>query len=147
MDLMQNKKARLNYEFIEEYEAGIELFGHEVKALRAHHGKLDGAHIIVRGNEAYVVGMEVPPYQPKNTPKDYEPARTRKLLLTKREIALLSAYEGQKGLTIVPISLYSKGGKLKLRLAAARGKKKYDKRAALKARDSKREIERTLKNQ
>lgn len=147
MNLIEHKKARLNYEILEEFEAGIELLGHEVKSLRSKHGKLEGSHIIVRGGEAYVVGMSVPPYQPKNTPKDYDPERSRRLLLTKRELATLSGAEGQKGLTIVPLSVYGKGQKLKVRVAIARGRKKYDKRDVLKKRDTMREIERTLKNQ
>ena len=137
----------MNYETLEEFEAGIELLGHEVKSLRNKQGKLEGSHVIVRGGEAYIVGMSIPPYQPKNTPKDYDPARSRRLLLTKKELETISAAEGQKGLTIVPISVYNKGQKLKLRIAVARGRKKYDKRDVLKKRDTKRDIERTLKNQ
>lgn len=147
MNLVEHKKVRLNYEILEEFEAGIELLGHEVKSLRARHGKLEGAHIIVRGGEAYIVGMSIPPYQPKNTPKSYDPDRSRRLLLTKKELRELDAFEGQKGLTIVPISVYNKGSKLKVRIAAVRGRKKYDKRAVLKERDTRREIDRTLKNQ
>ena len=147
MNLVEHKKARFDYEVLEEYEAGIELLGHEVKSLRAHHGKLEGSHVIVRGGEVYIIGMSVPPYQPKNTPKEYDPARTRKLLLTKKEIAALAVFEGQKGLTIIPLSVYNKKSKLKVRIAVARGRKKYDKRAVLKQRDTEREIRRTLKNE
>ena len=147
MSLIEHKKARLDYEILEQYEAGIELFGHEVKSLRQKHGKLEGAHIIVRGGEAYIVGMSIPPYQPANTDKTYDPDRTRKLLLLKVEIIKLSEAEGQKGLTIVPISVYNKGRVLKMSVAIARGKKKFDKRAALKKRDTERDIRRTLKNQ
>lgn len=146
MALAENKKARLNYEILEEYEAGLELLGHEVKSLRGGHGKLDGAHVVVRGGEAYVVGMHIPPYQPANTPESYDPARTRKLLLTGKELGSLAGSEGQKGLTIVPLRVYNKGKKLKLLVGVARGRKKYDKRAVLKERDTKREIDRTLKN-
>lgn len=151
MNLVEHKKARLNYETLEEYEAGLELLGLEVKSLRARHGKLEGAHIVVRssgrsqGVEAYIVGMSIPPYQPGNTPKEYDPGRTRRLLLTKKELAGLAGYEGQKGLTIVPISVYNRGKVLKLRIAVARGRKQYDKRAVLKKRDTERDIRRTLK--
>lgn len=147
MNLLEHKKARLNYEVLEEFEAGIELLGHEVKSLRAKHGKLEGSHVIVRGGEAYIVGMSIPAYQVANTAKDYEPERSRKLLLTKKELANLVGLEGQKGLTIVPFSVYNKGSKLKVRIAVARGRKQFDKRAVLKERDSKRDIDRTLKNQ
>ena len=147
MSLIEHKKARLNYEILEEFEAGLELLGTEVKSLRAGQGKLEGSHVIVRGGEAYVVGMHIPPYQPKNTSLDYDPDRSRRLLLSKKELISLSDYESQKGLTIVPLRVYNKGKNLKLAVAAARGRKAYDKRAVLKERDTKREIERTLKNQ
>ena len=147
MSLITHKKAHLDYEILEQYEAGIELLGHEVKSLRQKHGKLEGAHIIVRGGEAYIVGMSIPAYQPANTDKEYEPDRSRKLLLTKAEIAKLAEAESQKGLTVVPLSVYNKGRVLKISLGIARGKKKYDKRAALKKRDVDRDIRRTLKNQ
>ena len=146
MNLIEHKKARLNYDILEEYEAGMELFGHEVKSLRSKHGRLEGAHVIIRGKEAFVVGMSVPPYQAANTPESYDPERSRKLLLTKKELAALAEYESQKGLTIVPLSVYNKGRNLKMRIAVARGRKKFDKRAVLKERDTKREIDRTLKN-
>src|SRR5688572_14274848 len=134
MALIEHKKARLNYEILEEFEAGLELLGAEVKSLRAGQGKLEGSHAIVRGGEAYIVGMHIPPYQPKNTPADYDPDRSRRLLLTKKELIQLSDYESQKGLTIVPLRVYNKGKNLKVALAAAKGRKKYDKRAVLKER-------------
>lgn len=145
--LIENKKARLNYEILEQYEAGIELSGFEVKSLRNKRGSLDGAHVVVRGGEAYLLNAHIPPYQPGNTPKDYDPERNRRLLLTKKEIAELAGAESKKGLTIVPISVYNKKRKLKVSLAIARGKKKYDKREDIKKRDLKRAIDRTLKNQ
>lgn len=147
MDLIQHKKARFDYEILEEFEAGLELHGHEVKSLRGKQGKLEGSHVIVRGNEAYVVGMSVPPYQPKNTPQSYDPERSRKLLLTKKEISRLAGFERQKGLTIVPLRVYNKGNKLKVKLAVARGRKAHDKRAVLKKRETEREIRRTLKRE
>ncbi len=147
MTLLEHKKARLNFELLEELEAGIELLGFEVKSLRGKHGKLEGSHIIVRGGEAYIVGMHIPPYQPRNTLGEYDPDRSRKLLLTKKELAHLGVLENQKGLTIVPISIYTKNRKLKVRVAVARGKKKFDKRQALKAKEAKRDIERSLKYQ
>lgn len=147
MSLIEHKKARFDYEILEEFEAGLELLGHEVKSLRGKHGKLEGAHVIVRGGEAYLVGASIPPYQAGNTSPDYDPARTRRLLLTKKEIAALLQQEGQKGLTILPLRVYNKGTHLKLAIAVARGRKKYDKRAVLKERDTKREMQRSLKNQ
>lgn len=146
MALILNKKAHFNYELMEIFETGISLLGQEVKSLKTGHGSLLGAHIIVRGGEAYIVGMHIPPYQPSNTQKEYDPDRTRKLLLTKKELGELSDAEAQKRLTIVPISVYSKGRKLKLQIAIARGKKKYDKRETLKKRAAERDAGRTLKN-
>lgn len=147
MNLLEHKKARLNYEILEEFEAGLELLGGEVKSIRAGQGKLEGAHIVVRGGEAYIVGMSVPPYQAANTKKAYDAERSRRLLLTKKELRELGQYEGQKGLTIVPLTVYTKGRNLKMRIAAVRGRKAHDKRAVLKERDTEREIRRTLKNQ
>lgn len=146
MSLIEHKKARLNYEILEEFEAGLELTGAEVKSLRAGQGKLEGSHVVIRGGEAYVVGMVIPPYQPANTPVQYDPSRSRRLLLHKSELAELAGWEGQKGLTIVPLRVYNKGRNLKLLVAAARGRKLHDKRAVLKKRDTEREIRRTLKN-
>ncbi len=146
MSLLENKKARFNYEILETFEAGIELFGFEVKSLRAKQGKLDGSHGVVRGGEAYIVGMSIPPYQPGNTPERYDPERTRRLLLTRTEIARLADIENQKGLTLVPLEAYNKGRKVKVRIAVGRGRKKFDKRDVLRQRDTRREIERTLKN-
>lgn len=147
MSLIEHKKARLNYEILEEFEAGLELLGTEVKSLRAGQGKLEGAHIVVRGGEAYLVGAHIPPYQPANTKEDYDPDRSRRLLLNKKELAELLAYGEQRGLTIVPLKVYNKGKHLKLLVGAARGKKEFDKRQTLKKRDTEREMRRTLKRE
>lgn len=146
MALIENKKAGLKYEILEKFEAGIELLGTEVKSLRTHRGSFDGSHIIIRGGEAYLIGANIPPCQPANAAKDYDPARNRKLLLTKKEISILGTNEAKRGLTIVPIAMYNKGRKIKISLAVGKGKKKYDKREALKRRSDMREMERTLKN-
>ncbi len=145
MALVQNKKVHFNYEILEKFEAGIQLRGFEVKSLKTGQGSLAGAYVIVRGNEAFVVGMHVPPYQQANTPKEYDPYRARKLLLNKKEISQLVGFEKQKGLTIVPVSVYNRGSKIKVEIGVARGKKKRDKRETIKKRDTEREIGRTLK--
>jgi len=124
---------------------GVELFGFEVKSLRKKQGSLEGAYIIARGNEVFLIGATIPPYQPTNTPDNYDPARNRKLLLTKKEIERLSSFEKQKGLTIVPISVYNKGIKIKIEIGVAKGKKKYDKRESIKKKDTERDLKRTLK--
>jgi len=146
MPLIQNKKAYFNYEILEKNEAGIELLGFEVKSLKKGQGSLEGAHVTVRGNEVFVINMQIPPYQPNNTPESYNPIRNRRLLVTKKEMERLKGEENQKGLTIVPLSVYNKGRKLKLEIAIVRGKKKYDKRESIKKRDTEREMRRTLKN-
>lgn len=145
MALIFNKKAGFDYELIEKYEVGIELTGSEVKSLREKHGELSGAHVLIRGGEAFIIGFEIPPYQPKNLTTEYDPLRTRKLIITKKEIFEIEKKTGEKGLTIVPVSLYNKGKRLKLEIAIGRGKKKFDKRETIKKRDVEREIGRTLK--
>lgn len=145
--LVEHKKAKLEYEWVDTYEAGIELLGFEVKALRAGKASLVGSHIVIRDGEAFLVGATISPYQEGNTPKSYDPERTRKLLLSKKELARLSGAESQRGLTIIPIMVYNKSRRLKLSLAVAKKKKAHDKRASLKERDDRRAIDRTLKNQ
>ncbi|PIR69433.1 MAG: SsrA-binding protein [Candidatus Niyogibacteria bacterium CG10_big_fil_rev_8_21_14_0_10_46_36] len=143
--LVQNKRASFDYEILEKFEAGMELRGFEAKSLRIGRGALAGARVIIRGEEAYIVGMDIPPYQAANTPKGHESDRTRRLLLKKSEIKYLIGKGEEKGLTIIPIRVYTKGQRVKLEIAIARGKKKGDKREKIKQRESKRKIERTLK--
>ncbi len=145
MHLIENKRVGFDYTILEEIEAGLELLGVEVKSLRAGHGSLKGARVVARGGEAYLVGATIPPWQVANAPKTYDPERTRRLLLSAKEIAHVASAEGQKGLTIVPLKVYNEGRKLKLLIAIARGKKKEDKRHTIRAREEKRSIERTLK--
>jgi SsrA-binding protein len=144
MILLENKKARLRFTILETYSAGMELLGGEVKSLRAHHGSLEGARIIVRAGEAFLVGATIPPYQIKNTPLEYDPERTRKILLSKKEIAELADAESKKGLTIVPLEVYN-NRYLKLRIAIVKGKSKVDKREDIKKADAARDIDRALK--
>ena len=141
----ENRKVRFNYEFLEKYETGIELLGTEVKSVRDGQMSLEGAFVIIRGGEAFLINANIPPYQIKNAPKDYDPLRNRKLLLTKKEIAELAGSEKNKSLTIVPISVYNKGRKIKVEIALVKGKKKFDKRETLKKRDTEREIRREYK--
>jgi SsrA-binding protein len=145
MAFIENKKARLRFEVLDTFQAGLELSGAEVKAVRSKRGKLDGSRVIIRAGEAFVVGMQIPPYQASNTAAGYDPERTRKLLLSKREIAELGTEEARKGLTIVPLEVYNSGRYLKMRIAIVRGKGKADKREDLKLKDAKREMDRALK--
>ena len=145
MPLIQNKKAYFNYEILEKFEAGLSLRGFEVKSILLGRAALKGGRVIIRNNEAFSVGVHIPPYQKANTPKEYEPDRARKLLLHKKEIMSLLGKIQQKGLTLVPLKVYNKGRRIKLEFAIVRGKKKYDKRAVISKRESKRNIERSLK--
>ena len=146
MSLVENKKVHFNYEILERYEAGIELLGVEVKSLRAKRASLEGSHVTVRGGEAYLVGMTIQPYQPNNAQKVYDATKNRRLLLTKEEIAELGAQEDKKGLTIVPISVYNKGRKLKVEIAVVKNKKSHDKRETLKKREAERDVMREIKS-
>jgi len=141
----ENRKARFNYEFLEKYETGIELLGTEVKSVRGGSMSLEGAFVIVRGGEAFLINANIPPFQPKNAPADYDPLRNRKILLTKKEITELTGNEKNKSLTIVPISVYNKNRKIKLEIALSKGKKKFDKRENIKKRETDREIRREYK--
>jgi len=140
--LVRNKKANFDYEILKSFEAGLELLGFEVKSLRERHGSLDGAHVSIRGNEAFLLNAHIPPFQVANAPKDFDPYRVRRLLLTKGEIEEMAKAEAQKGLTIIPFSLYNKGRKIKIEVNIVRGRKKYDKRDVLKKRDTERELRR-----
>lgn len=143
--LIENKKARLRFETLEAFQAGMELFGFEVKSLRAKLGSLEGARVVVRGGEAFLISATIPPYQQANTPKEYDPERARRLLLSRKEIAALLDAESKKGLTVVPFEVYSSGRLIKLRLAIVRGKSQVDRREDLKRRDAMRDAERELK--
>ena len=139
MSLISNKKAYLDYDISETYSAGLELFGFEVKSLRKSQGSLEGSYVTVRGNEAFLIGSFVPPFQEKNAPVDFDPRRNRKLLLTSKEIEEIGKIEKTKGLTIVPISVYNKGRVLKVDIGIGKGKKKHDKRESLKKQSVERE--------
>ncbi|KND50339.1 MAG: SsrA-binding protein [Parcubacteria bacterium C7867-007] len=146
MHLIENKKAGLRFEVLKSFQAGIELTGAETKSLRARQGSLEGARVLVRGGEAYIVGMSISPYQVANTPAGYESDRLRRLLLNKKEIAEILEAESKKGLTVVPFEVYNSGRYLKMRIAIVRGKNKADKREDIKRRDDEREIGRVIRD-
>ena len=141
----ENRKARFNYEILEKYETGIELLGIEVKSVRGGQMSLEGAFVIVRGGEVFLINANIPPYQPQNTPKEYDPLRNRRLLLTKKEIKELTDNDKSKSLTIVPISVYNKNRKIKVEIALVKGKKKFDKRETIQKRETDRTIRREYK--
>lgn len=140
MKLIENKKLHLTYIISKTYEAGVELFGHEVKSLRAKQGSLEGAKVIVRGGEAFLVGVYIGAYQPANTEKSYDPYRTRKLLFNKKEIIDLYEIDKAKTLTLHPVSLYTKRSLIKCEIAVCKKKDARDKREDIKKDIAKREI-------
>jgi len=139
---IQNKKARYNFELLDELEAGIVLTGSEVKSLRDGKASLDEAYAMIRGGEIFLIGCNISPY-PMAGYAQHKPTRERKLLLHAREIRKWAAKVTQRGLTIVPVALYfNERGKVKVGLALARGKTHGDKRADLRRKDDAREMER-----
>lgn len=139
-----NRKAGYNYELKERFEAGIHLQGAEVKAVRLGHADLSGSFVRIIGSEAYLVNAKIFPYKYAR-PEDYNPTRTRKLLLHKKQIISLKSQSEGLGLTVVPISLYTKNHLIKLELATAKAKKKFEKKKAIKRKDIERDIEAALK--
>ncbi|MEZ4211220.1 MAG: SsrA-binding protein SmpB [Candidatus Paceibacterota bacterium] len=145
--LQKNKKASFNYEILEKYTGGLSLFGFEVKTIKKQlGGSISEAYVKIQGDEVILVGAHIPPYQPGNTPDDYNPYRERKILLKRKEIEELKKKVKESNLTIVPISLYNKGRYVKIDIALARGKKNIDKRQSIKKRDIERDLGRRLKN-
>ena len=141
----RNKKVSFDYEILETFEAGINLLGHEVKSIKSGRINLAGSYVVLKNEEVFLIGATIPPYQPKNTPKSYNPERTRKLLLKKAEIRYLIGKTKQKGLTIVPFRVYNIRGKIKIEFALVKIKKKHDKREKIKKREDEREMRRALK--
>ena len=138
-----NRRARRDYVFEEEYEAGIVLTGSEVKSLRAGQAQLKEAHGMVRGGEIWLVGMHIAPYSMARD-GGHDPTRDRKLLLHAQEINRIAKRVQERGLTLAPIRMYWKHGRAKVLLGVGRGARKYDKRQAIKAREMRREAERSM---
>ena len=143
--LSENKKAYFTYQILEKFEAGIALNGQEVKSIKLGRINLMGSYVVIRNGETYLVGANVPPYQPKNAPSDYDPQRSRKLLLRKKEINYLIGKSQQKGLTMIPLKVYTNNGKIKIEFGIGKGKKKFDKRETIKKRETEKEMKRELK--
>jgi len=130
-----NPGVNYHYQILEKFEAGIELKGFEVKAIKNNQGSLKGAYISYKNNELYLVNFNLPPYQPKNTPKDYQQDRDRKLLLKKSEINYLVSKLKEKGYTLIPLQIYSKNNLIKVEIALVKGLKKYEKKEKIKERE------------
>lgn len=142
----KNKFAFHDYEILDRLEAGLVLTGAETKAIRTETTRLKGSYVSLRGDEAWLVNVHIPRYRYAGNLENYDPERPRKLLLKAKEIAYLQGKSQEKGLTIVPLSVYSKGRHIKLEIGVARGKKLHDKRKTLKDRAIKRDLKRELKD-
>ena len=142
-----NRKAKFDYQILDKYEAGLVLSGLEVKSIKNGRMSLKGSYVTINKNEeVFLINAQITPFQIKNAPKDYQPDRTRKLLLHKKEIKNLIGKIKQKGLTLVPLRVYTKHRKLKLEFGLGQGKKKTDKRESIKRREDERKIGRALRN-
>lgn len=142
--IAENKKARFDYEILETFGAGIELRGFEVKSAKVGRMQLTGSHAIIRGGEAWLLNSQIPPYQPNNTPKEYNVSRARRLLLRKDEIESLDGSLHEKSVSLVPLKAYIKNNLIKIELGLVRAKKKHDKREILKKKALERESGRKL---
>lgn len=143
-DLVSNRRATFNYELIDTFEAGIALQGTEIKSLRDNGGSLQEAYIKVIDDELWLVGCNIAPYRYGNI-HNHEERRDRKLLMHRREIDKLRVATQEKGLAIIPLAFYLKDGRVKVRIATAKGKKNFDKRETIKERDEKRHMDKVMK--
>ena len=142
--IASNRRARHNFDILETYEAGLVLLGTEVKALRDGRADLKESYARVEGNEAWLIGCHISPYAQGNR-ANHDPLRPRKLLLHRGEISRLLGRVMEKGLTVVPLSLYFKGGRVKVELGLARGRKTLDKRQVIREREERREMDREIR--
>lgn len=137
-----NRKALFDYEVLEKFEAGLALQGQEVKSIKGGHINLSGSYVVLTLQGPNLIGAKVPPYQPKNAPKDYNPEQSRKILLNKKEIDYLRGKVQERGFSLIPLKVYEKSGRIKLEFGLAKGKKKFDKKEKIKQRDLTRQIQR-----
>jgi len=142
--IARNRKASFDYHLLDSFEAGLILKGSEIKAIRASQISIKEAYIRTDGQEAWLINAHIAPYDPASR-DNHEPRRERKLLLHRKEIETLWEGVQRKGLTIVPTRVYLKNGRAKIEISLARGKQKYDKRQAIKKRDSEREMQRAIR--
>lgn len=140
-----NRRANFDYEILEKYEGGLVLKGYEVKSIKTGHISLKGSFVVPKNEELFLINANIPLYQHAGKMPGYEPTASRKILVKKREIKNLLGRAQTEGLTLIPLSVYNKRGKIKLLFALAKGKKKHDKREKIKERDDKRWIDRRLK--
>lgn len=141
----ENRKAYFNYEILEKFQGGLVLTGQEVKSIKMGRVQIAGSYVVPQRNELWLVGATIPPYQPANAPRDYNPGRSRKVLVRKKEINYLVGKAKERGLTLLPLRVYTTpAGRIKLEFGLGRGKKKWDKREAIKKREVEMEMRRVL---
>jgi SsrA-binding protein len=143
--LANNRKALHNYSIEDHVEAGLVLAGHEVKSIRGGQASLDGAYVTIRNGEAFLRNAYVGKYKQAANLEGYDESRERKLLLNKKEIIRLQDRTKEKGLTLVPLQLYTSNRRIKLKVGLGRGKKQYDKRETIKKKELKRSLDRTIR--
>ncbi len=134
-EYVNNSRAGFDYEILETIEAGLVLKGTEVKAIKSGKASIKGSFVKILNGRPQLIGATISPYQPNNTPPDYDPTATRMLLLSKKQINVIDGLSQSQGLTLIPLKIYDTKGRLKLLIGIARGKKKYDKRSSLKKKD------------
>lgn len=150
-NLAYNKRARYDYDILEKFEAGLILTGAEVKSIKQGNISLKGSYVTLKKTdkelpEAWLINTHISKYKPAGDQPDYDPERSRKLLLNKSEIKQLIGKKQEQGLTIIPLSVYTKRSRIKLKIGLGRGKKKYEKRESIKKREADKKIRRALKN-
>lgn len=144
-NLAYNRRVKFDYDIKELFEAGVVLLGTEVKSVKSGNISLRGSFVTIHEENAYLTNATIPPWQPKNTPDDYDPIRSRRLLLKKSELKQLIGAKKARGLTLVPVRVYNKGGRIKIEVALVKGKRKADKKQLKKERDIRRDVERELR--
>jgi SsrA-binding protein len=144
--LAVNKRAKFDYEIGNQYEAGLVLFGHEVKSVKTGHCSLKGSFVTFKQGEAYLTNAFIPPYKFAGEIPNYDPTRQRKLLLKKKELSYLTGKRQTEGLTLVPLTIRTKRGLIKLEFGVGKGRKKYDKREVIKKRDIDRNVRGIMKS-
>ena len=147
MEIAKNKKAFFDYEILEKIEAGIVLTGAEVKSAKMKQVSLRGSYVIERNNQIYLTGAHISPYQPANQPIDYSPTQMRSLLVKKKELKYLLGKMKERGLTLIPLRMYTRRNLVKVEIGLAKGKKKFDKREQIKKREDDRHMRRSLKDE
>lgn len=145
MVLAENKRAYFDYEILEKYEAGLELLGQEVKSIKNGRINLAGSYVVAKDKQVWLIGADIPAYQPKNAPKDYDSKRTRRLLLKKEEIKNLIGKSQEKHLTLLPLKVYTKNRRIKMEIGLGKSRKKADKRETIKKKEARREIREKLR--